>query len=224
MRLFKLLQDYNGAVCSDAECSFKHKTIIHFNYVVLQKDTLFWAPSINTSCFAEKLPYDHTELHHLCPALVSKAPASYHHWDTTHALTCKHRLCMTVLYVPQHRTWKWGDECGGQDIMPRHGTRPKGMGLYDKGLVFTNISHTSFSFWPAVELVPWLPFCCLFFVSLRSNSLTMIYAGISYQIQEKHREGVCTEILLVTFTGDCSKGMYFSCLNHNAFYHIQWHG
>lgn len=104
VRLFKLLQDYNGAVCSDTECSFKHKTIIHFNYVVLQKDTLFWVPSINTSCFAEKLPYDHTELHHSCPALASKAPASYHHWDTTHALTCKHRLCVTALYVPQHRT------------------------------------------------------------------------------------------------------------------------
>lgn len=127
----------------------------------------------------------------------------------------KHRLHVTALYVPQRTAWNWGDERVRQDITPRRGIQTNELGLYDKALVFTSVSHTSFYFWPTVELVSQLPFVCLF----ESAWLAVICIGIYFQTREKHRGGVCTEILWL-LSSDCSKRMYFLSPNYSAFYHI----
>lgn len=62
-------------------------------------------------------------------------------------------------------------------------------------------------------------FFFFFFFYSKWLALAVTYIGISFQTQEKHRGGVCTEILQL-LSSNCSKRMYFSPLNYNAFYHI----
>ena len=67
---------------------------------------LFWAQTYTHPAFPKKLLYDHSELHHWCPALALQAAASEHCWDAGHARAWKYGLCVTVLYVLWHRAGK----------------------------------------------------------------------------------------------------------------------
>lgn len=85
VRLFKLLEDSNGGVCSDTECYFKYKSIIGSNYILSQKETLLWAQRHIHPAFPKKLLYEHTEQHHQSPALALKAEDSGRCCNTTQA-------------------------------------------------------------------------------------------------------------------------------------------
>lgn len=154
MRLFKLLEDYNGGVCSDTECNFKHKTIIGSNYILSWKETLIWAQIHIHPAFPKKLLYNYTKQHHWCPTFPFKAPASEHP-PLRHNTCPKPTSAGSALWCCMYCSAESETEevnVAGKTLRPDMAYGKNELGLYDKGLVFTN-SHTSCYFWPTVDLV-----------------------------------------------------------------------
>lgn len=154
VRLFKLLEDYNGGVCSDTECNFKHKTIIGSNYILSWKETLIWAQIHIHPAFPKKLLYNYTKQHHWCPTFPFKAPASEHP-PLRHNTCPKPTSAGSALWCCMYCSAESETEevnVAGKTLRPDMAYGKNELGLYDKGLVFTN-SHTSCYFWPTVDLV-----------------------------------------------------------------------
>lgn len=130
MRLFKLLEDSNGGVCSNTECHFKHKNIIGSNY------TLTLGAETHTSYFSKEASL---WTHWAAPSKPCFGPQSCSLSPLLRCNTCP-KDARTGFALGCSMYLKMGRWNGRQ----RHHTQTWHMlGLYDKGLVFTNISHTS---------------------------------------------------------------------------------
>lgn len=125
MKVFKLLEDCKGQQFVQTQNAISNTKISSLQITRFRENRLYSGHrDIYILLFQRKnFLYEYMKIHHSCPALSFKAPVSVHSWNNAHTHACKHRLCITVLYISQHRGGKgactWWNRHNRQDTTTR---------------------------------------------------------------------------------------------------------
>lgn len=108
VQVFKLLEDCKGQQFVQTQNAISNTKISSLQITRFRENRLYSGHrDIYILLFQRKnFLYEYMKIHHSCPALSFKAPVSVHSWNNAHTQACEHRLCITVLYISQHRGGK----------------------------------------------------------------------------------------------------------------------